>query len=136
MLHDIGTKKGTPTILRDLPGVRPDYVKRLKTLVSRSENFFKHADRDANEVLDFSPEATEIFLLDAVVTYEALTQEVVPILSTFKAWMFLKQPHLMSERDKEKVVDAIRQKGVNLDGVSKAEFFPVYMQAILQLGIA
>ena len=135
VLHDVGRSRGAPTILRDLPGARPDYVKRLRTLVSRYENFFKHANSDPGAVLDFNPEATEIFMLDAVLTYEGLTREAAPILSTFKAWMFIRQPQLMNEVDREKLVQKLNQTGINLTQVSKAEFFAQYLQVLLRLGV-
>src|SRR6266478_417966 len=84
VLDDVGRSKGSPTALRGLPGVKPAYIRRLRELVSRYENFFKHADCDPSALLDFNPEATEMMILDAVLTYESLTQEIAPILNTFK----------------------------------------------------
>jgi len=136
VLHDIGKKRGTPATLRELPGVRPDCVQRLRRLVSHYENFFKHAERDPGALLDFNPAATEIFMLDAVITYERLTQEVVPMFSTFKAWMFIQQPQLLNEADRKKLVQQLRETGAETNQASKAEFFRQYLQVLLKLGFA
>jgi hypothetical protein len=136
VLHDIGKKRGAPTLLRDLPGVRPENLRHLRTLVSRYENFFKHADQDSGAVLDFNPEATEIYMLDAVLAYESLTQEVVPVLSTFKAWVFINQPYLMNEPDRKKLIERVNKTGIDITQVPKAEFFIQYLQALMKLGVS
>jgi hypothetical protein len=135
VLHDIGKGRGFPTALRNLPGVRPEAIKRLRKLVSRYENFFKHADHDADALLDFNPEATEVFLLDAVTTYESLTQEVVPILSTFKAWMFLQNPKLMEEKAKLALDKKLDGAGIDFKSIPKAEFFTEFQSVLMKYGI-
>lgn len=61
ILHDLGKKLGASTILRDVPGIHPERKRELRELMSRYENFFKHADRDPDALLDFNPYATELF---------------------------------------------------------------------------
>lgn len=135
VLHDVGRKRGTATMLRGLPGVRPDAVDQLTRLISRYENFFKHADRDGSAALDFNPEATEMFMLDAVLTYEALTKESVPILATFKAWVFLQKPQFMGDADREKLLERVSEIGADFSQIPKAEFFEQWLQMLLRLGI-
>jgi hypothetical protein len=135
VLHDIGRKKGTPTVLRGVSGVKPDYIKRLRKVVSRYENFFKHADRDGAALLDFNPDVTEMFILDAVLTYEGLTQEVVAILSTFKAWIFIQHPQFMVEAERERLLQRMREIGADFSQTPKAEFFTQWLQVLLKLGV-
>lgn len=110
-------------------------MKRIRTIVSRYENFFKHADRDPDSLLDFNPEATEVFILDAVVTYESLTQEIAPILSTFKAWIFLQEPQFMNEKDRQRLIEKSGGGGIEFGKIPKAEFFMQYHSILMKLGI-
>jgi hypothetical protein len=61
--------------------VRPDATNKVKRKLSEATNFFKHADRDHDEVLEFSQGPTELELYDAVRKYRELTNEIVPALS-------------------------------------------------------
>jgi hypothetical protein len=137
VLHDLARRKGNATILRGLPGVKPAFAKRLRKmkLISGYQNFFKHADTDPLALLDFNPKATEVFILDAVVTYESLTQEVTPILNTFKSWIFLQEPQFMSQADREKLVRRVAELGADFSQIPKAEFFTLWLTALQNLGI-
>jgi hypothetical protein len=95
----------------------------------------KHADKDPDALLDFNPQATEIFILDAVVTYESLTQETVPILSTFKAWMFIQKPELMKEEARQKLINGLNALGVDFSQIPKTEFFSIYHSALIKHGM-
>jgi hypothetical protein len=136
ILHDLGKKRGVSTILRDLPGIRPERKKELRALVSRYENFFKHADRDPDALLEFNPDATELFILDAVFTYENLTQEVSPILSTFKAWMLIREPRYMKKEDRETLIERLSACSTDFTRIPKAEFFTDYQSLLMRLGVA
>lgn len=134
ILHDIGKAQGIETILRGASGVRPEYKKEYRRIVSSYENFFKHADKDASALLDFNPETTEIFLFDAVLTYETLTKEISPVLSALKTWMFIKRPNLINEKDRDKLVPMLAQS--QLATLTKADFFTQWQTVSLRSGIA
>jgi len=135
VLHDLGKARGTPSIVRELPDeVRPEYKKKFRELLSRYENFFKHVERDPNALLDFNSEATECYLFDAVCTYETITQEVAPILSAFKAWMFIRNPDLMSEPHREVLLKRLNDGGPDLKNVPKEEFFASYISQLMHRG--
>jgi hypothetical protein len=136
ILHDIGVKRGVATILRNPQNIRPEYRKEFREIVSRYENFFKHADKDPDALLDFNPQATEMQLLDAVLTYEILTQECAPILNTFKAWMFFQNPRFMNEKDREKLLLLMKNSTTDFARMPKAEFFKDWQSALMQSGMA
>jgi hypothetical protein len=50
------------------------------------QNFFKHADRDPEGTVDFSPEMTEPLMADACRTYMELTGESIGIFHCFIWW--------------------------------------------------
>jgi hypothetical protein len=77
--------------------------------------------------------ASEILVLDAIVIYECLTQEVVPLLGTFKAWMFIQHPELVNEADGEKLVQWLKETVKERTQLSKAEFFTQYLQVLIKL---
>jgi hypothetical protein len=69
-----------------------DLVRKLRTAIRAPQNFFKHADRQPGAVLEFSPELSEIILLDAMVTYGKLTSEIPWLFEAFANWFGLRYP--------------------------------------------
>ena len=54
---------------RDSDRIRPEYKKEWLNAVLRSRNFFKHADRDADEIHEFKEEFNHFSIMDAVNMY-------------------------------------------------------------------
>lgn len=72
--------------------VREDKRKCLRDLLVEPENFFKHADRDPNEVLVFHQMATEMFMWEAVVVFEKLTRELPHSFWCYRTWFHMIHP--------------------------------------------
>jgi hypothetical protein len=91
LLSDVNkSRAGVPMLTESLlQNVRRDKVDEAKRRLSAAANFFKHADRDPEEVHAFNPAQTEILLFDACFKYKDLTSEVVPTLAVYQAWFWL-----------------------------------------------
>lgn len=114
--QDKGTLRHTMTEL-----VRPEKKKEFLSVLSKAQNFFKHADRDPDAVLTFDSGQSELFLLDGALTYRRLTGEHAPVLGVFVmhaalTWAseFIVFPGL------DRVDGRFRQR---LAAMSKREFF-------------
>lgn len=59
--------------------------KKMRDAIRMPQNFFKHADRDPNHVLDFPPRATEYIMYDAAITYDRIYHDLTPLMRTFMA---------------------------------------------------
>ena len=68
MLRDLAKREGS-----DFPFIKSGFIETLKdsekskviAFLNGPENFFKHADRDPDEILEFDPQLTELMLMDA-----------------------------------------------------------------------
>ena len=135
VIHDLGKRRGVTATLRELPGIRPEYRKQVQELMVRYENFFKHADRDPEAQLSFNPEATQLYLFDAVLTYERLTQDVSPVLATFKAWMLIQHRELLNESAGEELLNLLNSCDTNFRQMPKAQFFSKFQSLLTPLGV-
>ncbi len=91
-------------VIRDVNGVRggnPMFAKQRYLQMdgtpslsdfNEPENFFKHADRDADAKLTFHPKFTECLLVDACERYGELTGERVPEFLVFTLWFMVQAP--------------------------------------------
>lgn len=66
-------------------------------------NFFKHADRDANELLEFNSEASVFLIIDAISMYQSLTHEITGVMMAFRLWFNLKFPDLLLVEEQKKL---------------------------------
>ncbi len=88
ILETLNRKQGgKPTLKQSWENdIKPEYVKKFYRRLNAAKNFFKHADRDANQSIRFSPFESEVVILDASWTYRRLTTERLPLLGTFEMW--------------------------------------------------
>lgn len=107
ILHDIGKEAGVSSIVRDSDRIRPERMKEWLAVIFKSRNFFKHADRDKDEVHEFKPVFNDMSLLDAVNMYSTLKKRWTPETLIFLVWFGLKHPHLVKE---DSDLNAVRLK--------------------------
>jgi hypothetical protein len=77
-VYDINKKSVRLLMLGDTTNIRPGHEKEYRDVLARAASFFKHAGRDAEEVLSFSPESTAFSLLDVYNVYQRLATETRP----------------------------------------------------------
>jgi hypothetical protein len=97
LLRDVcGHRQLSPITIRDhlLERVQPEHRSVVLRKLTEAENFFKHADRDADATLEFNPGQTEFILWDASMTYSVLTGDTPPVLGAYTAWHIIQHPNL------------------------------------------
>lgn len=63
--------------------------KRIRDKISEAENFFKHADRDPEALLNFNPAMTGLLLYDATQHLKALTGKDSAYFKVYNAWVIV-----------------------------------------------
>ena len=93
ILSDICEQRGIAreiedsTILEEM-GVKTQVLAAMRT----PQNFFKHADRDANETVRFSPMLSICFMLYAVTFHYAISGRQFAEGIVFRTWFYAKHP--------------------------------------------
>ncbi|WBU39769.1 hypothetical protein [Marinobacter alkaliphilus] len=77
--------------------IKPEHQKNVRNKFRKSENFFKHADKDPDGTLRFNPISTEYTILEAVESYAALSNELPPMLLAFRTWWMLHNQDLLND---------------------------------------
>ena len=89
VLQDLSAREnGMRPMLKErvLDFVRPECRKTVQRKLSEAANFFKHANRDPAEVLEFSASQTESLLLDACDQHTHLTRTTTPAMQAMRLW--------------------------------------------------
>ena len=102
---------GSPMLKEQVPHwVRPDANAEARRRLNEAANFFKHADRDHDQVLEFCPGLSEFMMYDAVKKYRELTGELLPILGVYEAWFWIGPGiGLVMDPEPQKVLEEMRQ---------------------------
>ena len=105
---------------------KPEFRAELIQKMNAAENFFKHADKDPDALLEFNPVQTDIMIQDALESYFHLTGEQTPLMTTYKAWFMATRADLFNLSPEQKQDLFLSEKMGKLDYFHK--FLPVAMK--------
>lgn len=88
IIRDVSKKQGRSLIVKDLAVkvAKPEFRKMVRAELNRAENFFKHADWDHADTLEFRPSQSEFLIFDACLAYRSLTKELPASFLVFRVW--------------------------------------------------
>jgi hypothetical protein len=91
-------KKGIPDHLFDSDLVRPELRGKWNAAMRAPQNFFKHADKDPNDEIDFAPSANDLRLMFVLTGFQALGERIDDWRErVYWTRMNIEQPGLMKE---------------------------------------
>jgi hypothetical protein len=136
ILRDLSKHRGsTGMVMKDMliEKIKPEHRDEVRRKINEAENYFKHADKDADQLFIFSPRQSEFLLYDACFKYRELSGEFPPLIQLFLGWhminnqaMYVLPPHLDAVRSE------FARKAAHL---TRTQFFTEYLPAIESLGL-
>ena len=109
----LGHPQGIQSPIRSSDYIYKDRLKDWINALNRTQNFLKHADKDRDEVLQYSEESTILLIMEAVILAENLSlQEGSKAQLAFKVWFLVAYPELI-DPDALARIEAIESSGVN-----------------------
>jgi hypothetical protein len=134
ILHDINEARGgEKTFFKDvlIDTAKPEYRKMIIAKLNEAENFFKHADRDHDTLLEFNPEQTEMKLLDATNNYYKLTGEHTPLMHIYNTWFIAIHRNLFNlSPDQEKIYSSSASDVVSM---GKRAYFELLLPQMMKI---
>jgi hypothetical protein len=100
------------SLVKDSPFILQDRRTEFEKLVSRPQNFFKHAGRDPGEKLDFCAALTEALLMDACMMYQYLTGQHTNEGCIYICWYTLNYPDVVGGGKILGVIQQLRECNV------------------------
>lgn len=94
--------------IKDNPLVRPGKRQDFLRMINEAENFFKHADKDPDAILEFNPQLTHPFLFDAVIMYERATGRKLKEGVIFATWYMVQYPDVVRDGELRALLDKTR----------------------------
>jgi hypothetical protein len=97
IVHALYVKKGLVDLLLDSDLVKPQSRSYWRGKVREDANFFKHADRDPDALLEFDPFVNEAHLVFTLLGLRRMGEVLGVEEDIFMRWEALHRPELMSE---------------------------------------
>jgi hypothetical protein len=111
--RDLGHSTGIKKSIKDSPLLSESERKKFIDAVNYPQNFFKHADRDPHSRMAFRYRLIPLFILDAVMQYIAIGEELTHEMKVFLMWVQLKYPSLLRYEPVEADLSKIRSTTKN-----------------------
>lgn len=101
LLRGIGKSKGITAILHDSDFIKPEYKKKWIFNIRKAQNFFKHADRDSEDILDYETTTLPFRIYEACHIYRLLSSTLHLSMSVrmFEIWFCCRYPNLLINKE-------------------------------------
>lgn len=111
LLWDTRSKYDGRSFARSASSIREDKKKEWFALMAKHKNFFKHADKDPDAVIEFNVSINHFSLHDAVNMLSKARGRWSPETYAYNLWFVLNYPHLLKEgtedrRDAERLAQS------------------------------
>jgi hypothetical protein len=127
IVHDINRRQGGTDLLYDSLIYKDEYRREVTNYLKRHYNFFKHADSDRVETIEFDPIMTEGFIMFTLAGLELLGCSPDEVRGAFNIYYSLRNPHLLTEKGKAKFIDAVPEESrKHALSIPKQRFFEAY----------
>ncbi len=128
LLRTLVKAEGGSSILKDSDLIKPEHRKEYEHIMNRPQNFFKHADRDPKEVIDFQPKTTPFWILDCIMMDARLAGRrfVLREFRVFMIWHMLEYPQFLKPEAEDLIPENFRQ-AVQQFGRTK-QFFRIMIE--------
>jgi hypothetical protein len=117
--------------------VEPSHVQEAMDAIRKPMMFFKHADRDPHDVLEFEPRLSEVFIMLAGGCLRDIGESVSDIQRAFLFWHRIHDTGWVKKEALEHLEDRFGADAVNqLRNIDKREFLQQVLLVLAQLRAA
>ena len=130
IIHDINQKKGgVRDLLYDSAVIKDEYRSMWIATIKRPVNFFKHADNDSEDIIEFRPFSSLLFMLFSLLGLGAIGEQTNDVEDALTTWIALNEPNLVRENYRKLLAKSISVNALtHLRTISKGEFLKAYVR--------
>lgn len=117
-------------LLFDNDNIKSEYQKDWRDILRKPANFFKHADRDGDSVIEFSPQQSHGFILFSILGVQLCGERINTIESAWLMWLQIKNPKYLTEKGRKYFADNIPIESLeHARSLSREDFFEFFCTA-------
>jgi hypothetical protein len=104
ILRDLCEIRRSPGHAQNVAIIRPGMEGKFWKALNTASDFFKHAGKDADEILEFDELANDSMIMLAIMSYVDLGHQLTPKMLAFHNWYSLIHPDFLPDVAREKLV--------------------------------
>jgi hypothetical protein len=130
IVHVLSKKQKRPHgLLFDSDLIKDEFRKEWNALLKKAPNFFKHANNDANESLDFKPAISELFMVFAIRGLGFCGEIPTDTEAAFMLWMGFQRSRFFSEKGRQLYTDRLSVEQLDeIRNMPKSMFLDAYLE--------
>lgn len=129
IIHDINKKKTGKELLFDSIMIKDEYRSEYVALVKKDMNFFKHADKDAEGITEFTPFGSIAFMFYSAAGLQYLGETLNDVERTFLCWLSFHHTNWFKETYRKALEQAISAHDLTeIRGLRKQEFLEEFLR--------
>lgn len=107
VIRDVAKARGLShtSILHDHPGIPAEARKKWIDILNAPRNFFKHADKDPDGMLEFDEKRNETLLLDACLILSEVSRQALSEANVYLGWFTTANPTLRRSLSNNQIGD-------------------------------
>jgi len=133
IIHDINTNQKGPDLIFDSAIIKDERRKEWIRRMKKESNFFKHADTDPVEIIEFDPQSSEFFIIMSINGLLIFGIEGNVAETAFFRWFCLHNPDFLTDAGKKSLVDRIPVNIVEVRQFKRKEFFDAFCIAYAKI---
>lgn len=126
-------KQGTRHPFRESTLIKKGMEREFNAILNQSQNFFKHADTDADDVHDFPAIALEYELFECAVLYHMVRGRFLQEAWILFVWFGIHHPDVVNDGPFKAILANLRQqvpniataKGTYLELLNRPDLYPI-----------
>jgi hypothetical protein len=127
VIHDVNSSRGGPELLYDALCFKDEFRGQIIREFRKEYDFFRHADRSPDGVIDFDEDLAEKFLLVGSYGLEALGYTPDLIRGAFNIYFSIRNPEYLTEVGRARFKDGLQADAVEKAlSISREQFFEAY----------
>jgi hypothetical protein len=128
IIHVVSRKRNrSEPLIFDTAIIKDEFRSPFNILMKKSANFFKHANKDADDTLEFNPSLSVMFIMAAIAGLKTINEEHSSEELAFFFWLCLHRPDWVRPAFKEMLQNRISVEGiVQIRNLEKADFIKAF----------
>ena len=127
IIHDINSRMGSRDLIYDSLVIKDEFRNEVINNLKKAYNFFKHADRDWSDTIEFETENTGFFILYSCLGLESLGVNHTIIRRIFCHYYIIMHPEIATDKYKNDLNEILNKNHSNeIYEIPKLDFFNYY----------
>ena len=132
IIHALSLKRNPNRrdLLFDNDNIKDEHRKEWNDLLRKPWNFFKHADRDGDSVIEFDPRQSEGFILFSIIGIGLCGERINTEESAWTMWLQVQHPEFLTEKGRKFFAENVPVDSLDqAKRMSREEFFHGFCDA-------